>query len=740
MNLTVLGSGPHSGDYGGGVADEPAVRVVVGGSGLARYLTHQVVAVTEPAGSSTLHYALHEVDHEIGRTLTYGLALPCGEFTDDIALTVLYPGDEHGGDVHSLRREGVVGGDHLPERDVGGTHAEGRHFVYVALDAHPAHHVGHCGRAELLHQVGGNVVGTVRKAPFEGHGASDPFLAVGTARGPGPASGYLEGLGQVDHLVARGHPFLHGQGVEERLDGGTDLALALTDIVILEVTVVGTAHIGLHMAGARLHRHERGPEYRLVVADGIIRGHRGVDETLVVVGEDPHPDGFGKSLEDLGLRLSGLLENAPAVAPAAGLVHHPVAGGLVYVVGERRVGLVLQVLHEIRLEGTNPFRHGLFGIFLHLVIDGRVDPQAVLVEVIMGTVGLGVLFDPSVELVVGPGEGVCREILTDLVVGTVGLLGGHHALDHVPEIGSPTGVVVLDLIVQGDRNLLDGIPLGLVDVAGLFHLANHEIPAVQGLVGIEGGIVASRLVGHAHQHGALLHVEFGRHLAEESLRGGADSVCVASEEDGVEIHRHDLVLGVVPLQLYGGDPFLQLGPEHLEMVDPGDFPSHAHTRVERLGQLLCDGAASSLVGLAQEDGLEQHAAKPLEVYSRMPVETGVLGGYCGVDDVGGEFFVSDVGPVLYMESRKDFTSFSYDLRRKLAVRVLQFPEGRDVGEHPDEQDHEHQEQYRKRNEYPEPLGDFLSCLLSHNKDKFITKFGKLPGLWFTLQFEKSNYL
>ena len=54
--------------------------------------------------------------------------------------------------------------------------------------------------------------------------------------------------------------------------------------------------------------------------------------------------------------------------------------------------------------------------------------------------------------------------------------------------------------------------------------------------------------------------------------------------------------------------------------------------------------------------------------------------------------------------------------------------------------HKEKEQYRKRDQNPEPLGDFLSCRIGHNKDKFKTKFGKLPSLWLTLQIEMANYL
>ena len=126
----------------------------------------------------------------------------------------------------------------------------------MALDTHPAHHVSHGSRAELFHEVGRYVVGTVGKSPLECHGLSDPFFCIRTAGSPGFATGDLEGLWQVHHLVARGHSLLHCKSVEERLDGRSYLTLALTDIVVLEVPVIRSSDIGLDVTCAGFHRHE----------------------------------------------------------------------------------------------------------------------------------------------------------------------------------------------------------------------------------------------------------------------------------------------------------------------------------------------------------------------------------------------------------------------------------------------------------------------------------------------------
>ena len=147
----------------------------------------------------------------------------------------------------------------------------------MALDAHPAHHIRHRLWAELLHQVGRDVVRAVRETPFQCDGLTDPLLLVGASRGPGVAVRKDERLRKVHDLVARSHTLLHRQRVEERFDRRTDLTLALTDIVILEIAVVRSAHVGFDMSGRRLHRHKACTENRLVVADGVVRSHRRVD-------------------------------------------------------------------------------------------------------------------------------------------------------------------------------------------------------------------------------------------------------------------------------------------------------------------------------------------------------------------------------------------------------------------------------------------------------------------------------
>ena len=53
----------------------------------------------------------------------------------------------------------------------------------------------------------------------------------------------------------------------------------------------------------------------------------------------------------------------------------------------------------------------LLGVFLHLCADGRIDPEAVLVQVVPGSVRLAVLVQPSVKRIVSPENRVCGIVL-----------------------------------------------------------------------------------------------------------------------------------------------------------------------------------------------------------------------------------------------------------------------------------------------------------------------------------------
>ena len=263
--------------------------------------------------------------------------------------------------------------------------------------------------------------------------------------------------------------------------------------------------------------------------------------------------------------------------------------------------------------------------------------------------------------------------------------------------------------MQFDGKGLEGIPLRLRQVAGLAHLADDKIAAGQGLVGIEDGIVPGRLVDHPHQHGALFGLQLDGLLGEELVGRGLDAVGVGAEEHGVQVHVHDLLLGVVSLDLHGGDPLFQLDPDHL------DLARLLPAGIEGLGQLLGDGAAAALAGAVHQERLEQDAPEALEVDARVLVETDVLRGHGRLDQVRRQFVVIDEGAVFDVIGRQDLAFLGDDLGGQLAVRVLQFLDGRDLGEGPYDSEQEEDQGDRRQEQDPEPAYDLLACIVCHLK-------------------------
>ena len=77
--------------------------------------------------------------------------------------------------------------------------------------------------------------------------------------------------------------------------------------------------------------------------------------------------------------------------------------------------------------------------------------------------------------------------------------------------------MILNLIIESDRNRPDGIAGSLGYVSGLLHLADDEISSEQGLVRIDGRVVPCGLIDHTDEHGALLDGQIRREFSKESL-------------------------------------------------------------------------------------------------------------------------------------------------------------------------------------------------------------------------------
>ena len=84
------------------------------------------------------------------------------------------------------------------------------------------------------------------------------------------------------------------------------------------------------------------------------------------------------------------------------------------------------------------------------------------------------------------------------------------------------------------------------------------VAPLQGELGISYRVITGRHIYHSYKKRTLLHSEFRRLFCKKSIGCSLDSVRIAAKEDGIEIHAHQLLFGIVPLELYGGNPLFQL--------------------------------------------------------------------------------------------------------------------------------------------------------------------------------------
>ena len=100
------------------------------------------------------------------------------------------------------------------------------------------------------------------------------------------------------------------------------------------------------------------------------------------------------------------------------------------------------------------------------------------------------------------------------------------------------------------------------------------------------GIIVTGILAHAHQSGTLHHTQILGFLTEVSLGSRLDAHRIVKEIEVVEIHAHNLFLGIETLQLDGYHPLDRLLQESF---------MHALRLlgIELLGQLLRNGTAAS---------------------------------------------------------------------------------------------------------------------------------------------------
>ena len=374
-----------------------------------------------------------------------------------------------------------------------------------------------------------------------------------------------------------------------------------------------------------LHRHKAAVHETYHIADGVHRGHFLLNLSTVIV-EHLHLMRQVEVVVDRVLVAVELLRQLLIVRLTFGDVLDEVPDLLMPFVLPGVSTAPVRV--EVALHLTHLLPRCLLGIFLHTGIDGGIDGQSVGIEVI--------------AIVLAPLLQVAGHCLT--------------------EIGGLSVIHILDAEVEFDLCLLKRVELCLGQVAVLSHQVEHDVTALQGVLGIDQRIIIGGGLQHAHQYCRLFCRQVLRCTTEVGLAGRLDAERVRAEIHGVGILRQDLLLGKEHLQFEGCYPLLALHDEHL---DAGDIAQQscrvfASGTEEVLRQLLGDGGGSSCV--AVQDILLGYGHKGGKVDAVMTVEAFVLRIDQCLPEHGVHLFVIHRGTVLTEELANHHIVGTVDLR------------------------------------------------------------------------------
>ena len=111
----------------------------------------------------------------------------------------------------------------------------------------------------------------------------------------------------VSCLVAWRETVFHCKRIQVRFDSRTHLTASHHSHVILEVVIVRSAHICLHISCYRVHRHKSGTQEVLIVFDRVKRSHDSI--LLTLISKHCHFTRSIESLHDFSIRISRSLHH-----------------------------------------------------------------------------------------------------------------------------------------------------------------------------------------------------------------------------------------------------------------------------------------------------------------------------------------------------------------------------------------------------------------------------------------------
>ena len=199
----------------------------------------------------------------------------------------------------------------------------------------------------------------------------------------------------MTYLITRRKIIFHGKRIQIWFDSRTDLTATYHCHIILEIYIIRSAHISLHVPVQRIHWHKSGSQERLIITDWINGCHNRILSSRP--RKHSHFLRCIKSLSDFLLGRSRFIHQTITVSLLHCFCQQFLYKFCRYRPRIRSILTSLFFFEEYRLQIiTQMFFYRFFSILLHVRVKSCVDFQSVSVDIIICPVLLFILCTPTV--------------------------------------------------------------------------------------------------------------------------------------------------------------------------------------------------------------------------------------------------------------------------------------------------------------------------------------------------------
>ena len=218
-------------------------------------------------------------------------------------------------------------------------------------------------------------------------------------------------------------------------------------------------------------------------------------------------------------------------------------------------------------------------------------------------------------------------------------------------------------------------------IAMLIHVVQDDISPLEGVLGIDFGIIGGRRLQESDKNSCLLGFQIGRGRVEVGLRGSFDAESVRPKIDGVGIHLQNFFLLTKHLKLGSNNHLLAL---HDENADTGNLS-------KKSGGVLCANAEHVLHQLLRDGGGAARLAvrcvldsgkNALHVNAVVLVEAFVFCRNQGLEEYGRDGVVGYRRAILVEEFAQHFPVSTVDFRSCRCFGMNDVLNGRRLPEKP----------------------------------------------------------